>query len=253
MARIARVAAETNIFHVMVQGLAKERIFETEDIKENYLYNLRAYKDEEGVKILAYCVMPNHCHLLLHVPSVERMAHFMKRVNTRFAQYYNFKKERVGYVFRDRYKSQPIFDTSYLTNCLVYIHNNPFKAGIVSNAYSYQYSSLLDYINGYGLVDFKIAGEYYDTSKENIMAIMEELSVPNGCPEWIDVKEESSKIEDKAYEILSGYNMPPKMIRLDREMFVECCTRLHDVGMTYDQIASVFGVANKSTICKLIK
>ena len=73
MARVARVSAETNMFHVIVQGIAKEEIFLKDEFKLNYLGNIKKFKDEDGIKVLAYCIMPNHCHMLVQVPNVDRM------------------------------------------------------------------------------------------------------------------------------------------------------------------------------------
>ena len=71
----------------------------------------------------------------------------MKTLNEDYARYYNYVKNRVGYVYRDRYLSEPITNRNYLLNCISYIHNNPVKAGIVKKCEEYKYSSYNDYIN----------------------------------------------------------------------------------------------------------
>jgi len=72
----------------------------------------------------------------------------MHKVNFKYAQYYNFmEQERKGYVFRDRFISEPICSQDYLLNCIIYIHNNPVKAKIVKYAYQYKYSSYNDFIS----------------------------------------------------------------------------------------------------------
>ncbi|MCL2145556.1 MAG: transposase, partial [Endomicrobia bacterium] len=91
----------------------------------------------------------------------------MKLVNVEYARYYNTINQRVGYVFRDRFKSEVIQDKKYLLNCLVYIHNNPIEAKIVNRAQDYNYSSYTNYLTGRGIVDFKEAKELYDISPEN--------------------------------------------------------------------------------------
>ena len=62
-------------------------------------------------------------------------------MNTKYAKYYNKKYNRVGYVFRDRYKCEGIYNEKQLHNCIRYIYNNPVKAGICSNVGDYLYSS----------------------------------------------------------------------------------------------------------------
>lgn len=253
MSRIARACSDTNCFHVMVQGIAKEYIFDTDEMKNTYLYNLNQYKADDEIKIIAYCIMGNHCHLLIYAPNVERLGHFMRRVNTRYAQYYNFKSERVGYVFRDRFKSQAIYDTKYVGNCLCYIHNNPINAGIVHNAEDYAYSSYRCYMYHNGVIDFDAASELFDVDPSNILAIARECGVDSDCPEWIEVKENAKTVEDRAYEILSEYGMPPKFLRLDKDKFAECVKRLKNAGMTQRQMMVIFEMGNTKAISKVLK
>lgn len=245
MSRIARACSDTNCFHVMVQGIAKEYIFDTDEMKNTYLYNLAKYKEEEGIKILAYCIMGNHCHLLIYTPNVENLGRYMLRVNTRYAKYYNFKVDRVGYVFRERYKSQAIYDTKYVGNCLCYIHNNPINAGIVQKPADYDYSSYNCYMQHMGIVDFDFASEFFNTEPSNIIAIASECGTDADCPEWAEVKENSKTVEDKAYEVLAGYGLPPKYLKLDREKMVECMRKLKEIGMTQKEIAKIFGYSER--------
>ncbi len=229
----------------MVQGIAKEYIFDTDEMKNTYLYNLAKYKDEEGIKILAYCIMGNHCHLLVYTPSVDNLGRYMLRVNTRYAKYYNFKTDRVGYVFRERYKSQAIYDINYVGNCLCYIHNNPINAGIAQKLDEYPYSSYDCYMRRIGIIDFDFAGEFFDTDPANILAIANEHGADADCPDWIEVKENARTVEDKAYEILMSYGVPPKFLKLDREKMIECMRKLKDVGMTQKDIANVFEMSER--------
>lgn len=77
----------------------------------------------------------------------------MKRICTRFVYWYNLKYNRVGHLFQDRYRSEPVEDESYLVMAVVYIHQNPMKAGITKGL-SYKYSSYDSYIKGdFGFVD----------------------------------------------------------------------------------------------------
>ncbi len=69
----------------------------------------------------------------------------MAKVLASYAQYYNYKHNRVGYVFQERYKSQCIDNESYFWNCLRYIHLNPVKAGICKNIGNYNFSSIKEY------------------------------------------------------------------------------------------------------------
>lgn len=147
MPRKARKHINAYFFHVMCQGINKEKIFEKPEFIEKYLECIKRYKDEFFVNVIAYCVMPNHVHLLLHSYDLEKLSGFMHKVNSVYAMMYNNKKERVGYVFRDRFKMEGIADNKYLSACILYIHNNPVKAGICKHVADYRYSSYKEFIS----------------------------------------------------------------------------------------------------------
>lgn len=141
MSRTARNLVLAPYYHVMVQGINKEFIFKEDVFKWSYLKYLKEYAEECEITIIAYCIMGNHAHILLKPNNVKVLYKFMHKLNTKFATIYNKKTNRVGYVFRDRYKAEPIFEYYYLHNCIKYIHMNPVKAGICKKQIEYNFSS----------------------------------------------------------------------------------------------------------------
>ena len=141
MPRVPRFYSDTSFFHVMTQGIKKEYIFNQSEDAERYISILYNTKDECKINIIAYCIMNNHAHLLLEASKVEYLSKFMHRTDTKYAKYYNKKYERVGYVFRDRFKSEAIYTEQNLHNCIAYIYNNPVKAGICNSPEEYQFSN----------------------------------------------------------------------------------------------------------------
>ena len=103
-------------------------------------------KDKYGIELYAYCFMSNHVHLFLRESEQGGVSDFMKKILSHYAGWYNFKYERTGHLFANRYKSLPVEDDSYFLTLAKYIHRNPVKAGIVENMQDYQYSSYSDYI-----------------------------------------------------------------------------------------------------------
>lgn len=149
MPRIARQYLETSFFHVMVQGINKEFIFKNDRYINRYLQLIRKNLNKENLKIIAFCIMNNHAHLLIQTKNRGELSKYMQKVNSMYAKYYNYmENERVGYVFRDRYKSEPILDKRQLIQCVKYIHQNPVKAKMVKNQCEYKYSSYCFYQNG---------------------------------------------------------------------------------------------------------
>jgi hypothetical protein len=84
--------------------------------------------------------MNNHVHLLIEERG-ESIAQIFKRLDTRYAQWFNKKYGRTGYLFQDRFKSQPIENDRYFFTALRYIYNNPVAAGMVTKAVDYPWSS----------------------------------------------------------------------------------------------------------------
>lgn len=148
MPRTPRKDLNTNFFHVIMQGINKEYIYEKNLYKRKYQELLLFYLKKYEVDLLSYCVMSNHSHMLIHSENNEQMSKYMHDINTTYSKFYNDCENRVGVVFRGRYKSEPIYDYKYLYNCIAYIHNNPVKAKIVANPDQYKYSSYNNYING---------------------------------------------------------------------------------------------------------
>lgn len=140
MSRTARSdMKDSSFFHIIVQGLNKEFIFNSTKEKEKYLNLIN--ENKENVEIIAYCIMGNHAHFLTFPNKISDLENWMKKVNTKYAMYYNKKNNRVGYVFKDRYKSQPIKNIKHLYLCANYIHNNPVKAEICKKPEEYEFSS----------------------------------------------------------------------------------------------------------------
>lgn len=143
MPRRGRQRSATDIYHVMIRGNNKEKIFSDEwDYKK--MYRLMKLNLNNLIEIYAYCIMPNHLHLIIG-GTLSNISSYMSKIEIGYALYYNEKKERVGHVFQDRFKSECIETRSYFLNCVKYIHNNPVKAHIVPNASVYLWSSLKEY------------------------------------------------------------------------------------------------------------
>lgn len=141
MPRKPRNYINTTFIHIMTQGINKSYIFnEDQDIKY-YISAMYSSKDKYNIEIIAYCIMNNHAHILVEIRNIEGLSKYMQSINTKYAIYYNKKYNRVGYVFRDRYRSEAILSETQLNNCIQYIYNNPVKAKICRRPEEYPYSN----------------------------------------------------------------------------------------------------------------
>ncbi len=147
MPRLARNELQGKQFiHVMVQGINKEKIFLMEREKLEYIKLLYKYKDDYNINIIAYCVMNNHVHILINTENINNLTKYMHKINTSYGIYFNKNRNRVGYVYRDRFKTQVINNEKHLNNCIIYIHNNPVKANICKYANEYRFSSYKSFL-----------------------------------------------------------------------------------------------------------
>jgi len=145
MPRKARQISSSNIYHVMVRGVNRQQIFLGSQDYEKFLYILKDYQKECNFTVFAYCLMGNHFHLLLRFEG-EPIGQVMRKINTKYASWFNAKYGRVGHLFQGRYKSEPVEDEQYFLNCVRYIHQNPAKANI-ADIDQYAYSSYSAYLS----------------------------------------------------------------------------------------------------------
>lgn len=156
MPRHARKDLVSKFVHIMAQGINKEYIFQEGPCKQKYLKLLQKTKNDYNIDIISYCIMDNHVHIVAYYQEIDELSTYMKRINTTYAKWYNNQKKRVGYVFRDRYKTEQILDLHHLYSCIIYVHNNPVKAKIVDRPELYKYSSYKDYLSDSYILNSKI-------------------------------------------------------------------------------------------------
>ncbi|MDR0592967.1 MAG: transposase [Bifidobacteriaceae bacterium] len=140
MARTARLGSSTGIFHVMIRGVNRQPIFERDGDRERFLGIVQAVKKLSGCQLYSYCLMENHVHLLLREGD-EPLAVIMKRINVRYATWFNSVYGRVGHLLQDRFRSCPVEDEAYLITVLRYIWLNPVRAGFCASAADYPWGS----------------------------------------------------------------------------------------------------------------
>lgn len=145
MPRCARRKSESGIFHIILRGINKQNIFEDDEDREKFTETIKRYKEVSKYEIYSYCLMTNHIHLLLKETD-EEISKAMKRICSSFVYWYNWKYERCGHLFQERYKSEAVETDTYLLTVLRYIHQNPVKAGLTKTSQEYNWSSYNDYI-----------------------------------------------------------------------------------------------------------
>lgn len=247
MPRRARKQSETGIYHVMMRGNERKQIFFDTDDYYSFIRIVNRCKDSNSFQLLAYCLMPNHVHLLIKEEE-KKIDIVMRDITTRYVYWYNEKYCRVGHLFQDRFKSEPIETDDYLITVLRYIHQNPLKAGICKNVGDYKYSSYNDYFCDNPLVDKEIVKGLLSPDE------FRELNNTLAEQECLDIESkqrQQKRLTDDAvldliknntkFENLTDFQKANKEER--RKMF----RILYDKGASIRQIASICNVG-KNTV-----
>lgn len=195
--RIARENIQSNFIHIVTEGIEKEFIFYKDDYKNVYINILRKYINEsKNLRLVAYCIMSNHAHILINMQETNELIKAMRKINTAYAIYYNKNEERVGYVFANRYYSQPIKDEKHLFTCIKYIHENPVKAGLAKKPKEYKFSSFNEFYSN--KLDKKVAKIIFGT--ENYLKDFYNIKVDENI-DIIDISREIDKLNENKQKI----------------------------------------------------
>lgn len=242
MPRQPRKISMTGIYHIMIRGINKEQIFSRTVYKNKILEAIYKIRDDLEFYIIAYCVMNNHMHLLIKIDE-KILELFMKKLNVRFAIFYNKVEDRYGHVFQDRFKSEPIEDEKYFLGVIRYIHNNPVKAGMINHIEKYTWSSAKDYINQ----DSRIITDKYLKEIINVFNSIDEFIKFHNLDDdniYVDtVEEENENIQILINKIIAVFVSKNKITaqsrvnKVKREELAEILLKLDLI--TYREIAEL--------------
>jgi putative transposase len=133
-------------YHVFNRGVDKRNIFSDD---ENYRFLLRKIKTQLQkfpLTLIAYCLMPNHYHLLLRLEEDSALSPFIQAVFNGYVQAYNQQEKRSGTLFEGRAKIKLIYQNDYFLHIPRYIHLNPVKAGLVTKPEDWPFSNYREFI-----------------------------------------------------------------------------------------------------------
>ena len=177
MARRATDFAPGEYYHVYNRGCNKELIFRED---ENYLYLTRLLCKSlrnRHVSMIAYCLMPNHYHLLMRQESDILIREVMQDAFNAYVKAFNKRYGRTGTLFEERFKAKHVKEDRYLIHLCRYIHRNPLEAKFVNDAGLWKYSDYLEWIGG----------------KKNVQLVSDLFAGPEGYARFVTEYELSSK------------------------------------------------------------
>ena len=179
---VVRNFAEDSYYHIFNRGVEKRKIFlEDKDFLffQTYLFiylqplkkvlekhpdlplRLHSKNLSKEVSLIAYCMMPNHFHLLLKQKTKNGISKLMKQISNAYTLYFNQKHKRVGGLMQGRFKAVPILKDNQLIHVARYIHLNPIASNLTQDLNSYKWSSYPDYLG---------KDTYLSSSKDEILS-----------------------------------------------------------------------------------
>lgn len=147
MGRQRRAVSSTKLYHVVLKSLDSRMMVHDDEDKEIFVRKLFEAQDRGEFRVVAYCLMDNHFHLIIR--ESERLGKSIKRFTVSYVSYYHDKYGTTGHFFENRYYSEPIESEDYLYRAVRYVHQNPQKAGMVKGLADYQWSSYREYLKSY--------------------------------------------------------------------------------------------------------
>lgn len=144
MPRMNRVAVGDTVYHVLNRANGRTQIFHTDNDYQHFESLLLEGVELVGMRILSYCIMPNHWHLVLYPHHDGDMSEFMRWVTTTHVRQRRTQTKSVGegHLYQGSYKSFPIETGHHLMTVIRYVEQNPLRAKLVTKAEDWQWSSL---------------------------------------------------------------------------------------------------------------
>lgn len=251
MARTARQLSESNIYHVMLRGINRQVIFEEDEDRLYFMKVLTRCKEISGFRLHAFALMPNHVHLLIE-PAEEPLDVVFRRIGTRYAVWFNWKYQRTGHLFQDRYRSEAVETDLYFMTVLRYILQNPMKAGLETQPGSYRWSSYRAYQTGKGAVtDIALAESLFggrDKLADYLIQDNDDAVMDDGDRDWRIRDEQAKEIMNR----MTGCASVSDFQQLEPELQKEYVGKLYQERLSMAQIAWLTGKA-KTVVFRIIQ
>ena len=158
MSKYLREFSNSKIYHIIIKGIDEGTIFYDDEDRNVFLNKLKITKKKFIYKILAYCLMSNHVHLVISIEN-ENLSKGIQSIIIRYASYFNKKYDRKGPFVQNRFNSKKVENQRYFLEVCRYVHRNPEKAGIEKTE-NYKWSSYHEYIEKESIIDKKMLMHY---------------------------------------------------------------------------------------------
>jgi putative transposase len=230
MPRQARVVVPGVPHHVLQRGNRRQQTFFRDADYQAYLRFAADAFAEARVEIWAYCLMPNHVHLIATPGATEALAHAVGVTHARYTRRINRREGWSGYLWQGRFTSFPM-DENYLRRCARYVGLNPVRAGLAGRAVDWRWSSVGAHVEGRpdplltpGPLAERLGPDMarffdIDSSEEERLALRLAASTgrPLGAPDWVKTLEVATGRDLKMRPVGRPKNGDTHLFPLHRE------------------------------------
>ena len=147
MARMARVVIPNYPHHITQRGNRRQQTFFTNDDYRAYMSLLSNAKDQAGIDVWAYCLMPNHVHLVVVPEHKDSLAVFFSEAHRQYTRRINAREGWRGHLWQERFHSF-VMDEAYLLAAVRYVELNPVKAKLCQTPEDWIWSSAQAHLRG---------------------------------------------------------------------------------------------------------
>lgn len=192
MGRVARVDIGDMVYHVLNRANFRSTLFKREKHYQNFLAIMEEALNFVPMRIAAYCLMPNHWHLVLFPENDGDLSRFMQRITLTHTQRYHAKTKTRGYghIYQGRYKSVPVQRDNHFLTLVRYVERNAKRAALVKKAEEWKWSSA--YVRVYG------------NEKQKKILSPWPVEEPDNYLDWLNQSEPKEEIENIRHALKRG-------------------------------------------------
>lgn len=215
MGRPLRTDIGNIVYHILNRANGRMTMFKKPKDYQAFEHILAEAKEKYPMRILAYCVMPNHWHLVVHPKTDGQLAPFMRWLTLTHAQRWHAHYQNIGYghLYQGRYKSFPVQKDEHFLQLVRYVERNAKRAALVKQAQDWQWSSL--YIREFG------------TDEQREILSPWPVEADKDYLEWVNTSEPKEEVETIRYHIQRGrpYGQPIWMQKTAEQLGLESTFR----------------------------
>ena len=194
MPRTARGLVDGGVYHILNRGNGRQKVFHKDKDYAAFLDLIAQMLKRYDVDLYAYCVMPNHYHLVVKAVKAEDLSDGMRWFATTHVRRYHKHYKTSGHLWQGRYKSFAVEDDDHFLTLLRYVEGNPVRAGLVISSVNWVWSSHQERSKGFGSPE-NVEDGLSSGSKGKVLLTSLPIEIPNDWTAYVDTPLSDTELE----------------------------------------------------------